>query len=171
MYFTKYIPVEGEIKEGYVLYDNNIHHTGRTSITPDTTIWLRRNTSLESDAIFDRNSEIEVYKSDCKKVKLMLCSRDIQVGDEIFVDVNGGEYHRVIDIVEDSIDCESFNGISNETFKREQCCKVIGEISSEALSYVKEGQEFEFLKECYISNSEIGQLKTFKIKGPCGHFH
>lgn len=55
-YFAKCLPIEGEIKEGdHILINNIIGIVG---------------------------SAVEFFEG-CKKVKLFLCSRDIQVGDEI----------------------------------------------------------------------------------------
>lgn len=57
-----------EIKEGKVLYDNTIKEIYGESITPNVTIWLRRGTDKESDIILSRDSNIEVYKTDCYKI-------------------------------------------------------------------------------------------------------
>lgn len=48
--------------------------------------------------------------------------------------------------------------------------KVVGSISPD-VTWVKDGDVLEHITDCWISNSEIGELDTFKIKGPCGHFH
>ena len=49
--------------------------------------------------------------------------------------------------------------------------KVIGEISPDALGYVKEGDEFDETEvSIYDVLNKISVL-GIKIKGPCGHFH
>lgn len=136
-YFTKYIPVEGEIEEGDYYFDGTL---------------LNQKLSSES---------WRVGKS-WRKVKLFLCSRDIQVGDKI----------------KDEGDLSQEFELNNEYYLRlykEKGCtnhfKVIGEISPDAISYVTEGQEFEESKvgRCFYGDTCPGG--KVKIKGPCGHFH
>lgn len=85
-----------------------------------------------------------------KLVKLFLCSRDIELKGN-----NTNEYQ----------------------YTKDGSYKVIGEISSGALSYVKEGMEYEhnevFLNgigQNWNSKTPLGK-HIVKIKGPCGHYH
>ena len=160
-YFTKYLPIEGEIKEGdyYVT-------------APDYQIV--RKCEDRSWGTFEM----------CKKVKLFLCSRDIQVGDKVRMETG-----------EELICYEKYGTLYTkgeyelEVFP-DRDFKVIGEISPDALSYVKEGDEFEesefrlFAKhrsfkdmDYWITDwEELSSLKEkytviVEIKGPCGHFH
>lgn len=110
--------------------------------------------------------------------KMMFVSRDIKVGDKkIYTPKGIGECivrrpsprfktHDLIVVSfgpgEDDTEAYALNEF--------EAYKIIGQISSEA-TWVKEGDEFEHPQDCWISNSEIGQLDTFVIKGPCGHFH
>jgi hypothetical protein len=167
-YFAKYLSVEGEIKEG-----DPVQIDGGQVI------------------LYSSKWQNTFRKFNRKKVKLFLCSRDIQVGDKV-----------------------TFNdGTTSEVPKdyplyilREgsACTKVIGEISSNA-SWVKEGDEFdeedikyhcvfvnpfgefshygftekEFLTKNLKSYPQDGTFKRHRgmwfvglyIKGPCGHFH
>jgi hypothetical protein len=103
-YFAKYLPVGGEIKEG--------------------------NTSLKNGIRFfhHRVSQSDTFEGH-QKVKLFLCSRDIQVGDEM-TPIFGGNTFTVTEKSLIAI-------ITSET-----SAKVIGEISPGA-TWVKEGDEFE----------------------------
>lgn len=103
-YFTKYLPVEGNIfpKDKFIhtLYEGVIH----------------------------TNEDVTPLKEhpDYKKVKLFLCSRDIQVGDELTHIRTGLKTKKQLG--------KSLSG---------EWIKVIGEISPDALAYVKEGDEFD----------------------------
>lgn len=67
-YFTKYLPVEGEIKKGDFFINNNDDET-----CGDITESSVDNFSDYADSDWTDN---------CQKVKLFFCSRDIQVGDK-----------------------------------------------------------------------------------------
>lgn len=151
-YFAKYLPVEGEIKEGYCL------------------------DILKNEVIYYNGNYGEEIPKELKKVKLFLCSRGITKGDKI-----RGEYPSTLgfdveclrnDDKSSSVPHWVVRGQDNNEYfyAKQDSFKVIGEISPDA-AWVKEGDEFEFLKDCWISNSEIGRLDTYKIKGSCGHYH
>jgi len=96
-YFAKYLPVEGEIKEDYM------------ALNPSNNKIVRVNKACLKNLV----------TSEWKKVKLFLCSKDIQVEDykepgKIYI----------------------FHDGSEEPFK------VIGEISPDAV-WVTEGMEFD----------------------------
>ncbi len=119
-YFAKYLPVEGEIKEGD-LYISHFH---------------------KQPAVMDK---INIWSFPLQKVKLFLCSRDIQVGDKVItpyptnseniINENNLQYFKELTII-------PLNKVSNEGVWL-GAYKVVGEISPETLSYVKEGQEFD----------------------------
>jgi hypothetical protein len=165
-YFAKYLPVEGEIKE-----------LGDRYITTDY--------PNEIFKVYDLHS-IEDFglKNKGTKVKLFLCSRDIQVGDIVLCNYIGGKEKewKVVDKAD-----KSTTNIFIKTALKLGAYKVIGEISPDALSYVKEGQSYDeselelcsSLGEGYDPKylREIETLKKHhdgiyvKIKGSCGHFH
>jgi hypothetical protein len=121
------------------------------------------------------------YPEKYKVTKLFLCSRDIQVGDAVFC----------------TLQPERPFFMYEAQYAKEWCAKVIGEISPDALSFVKEGDEFDedqiekkynvFSYSKPVSKPDMElidmgediegkvynykQLKCVQIKGPCGHFH
>ncbi len=130
-YFTKYLPVEGEIKKGVKVYHKN------------------SGTYFNFDLPDEQN--LESYQ----KVKLFLCSRDIQVDDKLI------SYNEnltgIVTSTEYNEDGEKYYvDLSNNTKGLIQTkstdenhppniinwFKIVGEISPGALSFVKEGQEF-----------------------------
>ena len=112
-YFTKYLPVEGEIKEG-----DRYFRDGSLVI------------------IAARKSDIEYCNNNpsIEKVKLFLCSRDIQVGDKYLehTQINPDRYQEFVFTLDDKLD----------GFEPENSFKVIGEVSPEAI-WVTEGMEFD----------------------------
>jgi len=179
-YFIKYLPVEGEINEG----DKFLDHTD----------------NLIKDAHIPEiyNNPHVPYFDGYKKVKLFLCSRDIQKTDkEIYVHKpDGSEATKVelIDIISDKeITAVMFKwGEQTPGTLIQNTFKVIGEISPEA-KWVKEGDEFDEEEIEWICDSgdeqriSIWSLRelakndgekfifpnggTYAVKGPCGHFH
>lgn len=153
-YFAKYLPVEGEIKEGDMYWFNG---------SP---------TELRKD-----NNDAHGMCS-CKKVKLFLCSKDIQIGDK-FVNPRWGllgfQEHVCTNIEMGS--GENFypkemiiwfkEGSVNFWLPLDKCYKVMGEISPEAI-WVKEGDEFD---EGDISRRGcLGDLILIKCP-TCKKFH
>jgi hypothetical protein len=159
-YFAKYLPVKGEIKEGEICFVDD--GQGNTGYLPFKKVYTTQGEPFP------------------KKVKLFLCSRDIQVGDKC-VGFTGGEWFDVT--------------VSDPT-KLIDTYKVIGEISPEA-TWVKEGDEFDEdeWRERYW-DTEVNRFLNWKVetvddentnivnalkegilkklvelKGPCGHFH
>lgn len=184
-YFTKYLPVEGEIQEGDLcILDEYI------CIRLDKYFHIKWKNSGKNQLLTEKESE------KLKKVKLFLCSRDIQVGDKCFcLSVEEGNK------TEPNMWIDPWRVRSeNDTCKT--CIKVIGEVSPDALSYVKEGDEFDTreirqevlgYEEWYkkhdkpvnngkfksdasihrysLSAADGTGTKFYYIKGPCGHFH
>jgi hypothetical protein len=98
------------------------------------------------------NREIVPYKTGMqslseKRVKLFLCSRDIQVGDEVrYVDNEFGDKynHLYVSGVDDKfvIIKGSKENLCSIQLKKHEVFKVIGEVSPNAI-WVKEGMEFD----------------------------
>jgi hypothetical protein len=119
-YFAKYLPVEGEIGKGhYFIFEGKVYlsnNDGTDNVTVESTEWYHN-------------------RRQCKKVKLFLCSRDIQLGDTV-------EGFPNFISNQDDLDY----AIDNKSFK------VIGEISPEA-TFVKEGDEFEEYQEWWFHSA------------------
>jgi response regulator RpfG family c-di-GMP phosphodiesterase len=116
-YFAKYLPVEGEIKKGdHFLYDKVVYlatNDGSDNVTVESEEWYHN-------------------RRQSKKVKLFLCSKDIQIGDITT---------RFPDILKTP---DGNITITEENFNDLKYCalfKVIGEISPDAI-WVKEGDNF-----------------------------
>ena len=120
-YFAKELPIEGEIKEGDIVFIKRPIGSGYFPVKNGKII------------VIENQLEYEVKTLSTKqKVKLFLCSRDIQVGDEV-VHIYSGKKH----IIEDKKWLDK-KWIVNYL-------KVIGEISPDA-TWVKEGDEYLFGK-------------------------
>lgn len=196
-YFAKYLPVEGEIKEG-----DKVFYTGKQLDFPEAVYEVLDNVKQKMSVKSAGGLGIEYTKTPTtgaylkigynifvgehlQKVKLFLCSRDIQVVDKVFcLDVH---YNNPLHPPEKYIDPWRIRG-EGDTCKA--CIKVIGEISPEAV-WVKEGDEFdEDQVEFWIDDGEqMGpynmnnnedkknwnsfdpEFQLIKIKGPCGHVH
>ena len=122
-YFAKYLPVEGEIKEGDT---HCLNRQGKiiNFVTP----------------ISDKIASFANKNGDNKPVKLFLCSRDIQVGDK---DV----WNNTNQVLEGPITDKDLSAINFFKENAPECpdnqyYKVIGEISPDAI-WVKEGDEFD----------------------------
>jgi hypothetical protein len=111
-YFAKYLPVEGEPKEGDMVIYKEVG-------------WTENYEEALKAAVYGDPIPI--------KVKLFLCSRDIQVGDEVHIPYPSGEVR--IKPTEASIIAIGNVAAKNNGYK------VVGEISPEA-TWVKEGDEF-----------------------------
>lgn len=130
-YFAKYLPVEGEIKKGDIVQWGPF-----------------------------RGPVYAAGGKDIKKLKLFLCSRNIQVGDKVeWIPFNtSSDVHSAI--VDDG-NLYHINKLNP--------FKILGEISPDA-TWVKEGDEFEE-DEIEYWPLKGGTVPAYKIKGPCGHFH
>jgi hypothetical protein len=125
-YFTKYLSVDGEIKEGDKFLDNKLGICTRLEEGEHSTwiLWEGGKTNIHLNAEY-------------RKVKLFLCSRDIQVGDIAY---------NVVDNISFKV-AGTFEGISYTSIGQgnkliKECIKVIGEVSPEAV-WVTEGMEFD----------------------------
>lgn len=116
------------------------------------------------------------YSTKIIEGKLMLISRDIQVGDKVYCsESKPTPWCKVEWIVDDSIGVtiEDSTNYSQDIFTPDldKIFKVIGEISSDALSYVKKGDEFNENQIKPFDLVATPSIKGIRIKGPCGHFH
>lgn len=168
LYFAKFLPVEGGIK---IKGDESIGDGPTKSQKIDVTYKYRK-------------------KYGEQKVKLFLCSGDVQVGDKIRGNYSSTDSFDVECLRNDGdkdhphwiVRGQDGNEYFYETFAS---FKVIGEVSPEA-TWVKEGDEFDssdlginihgnlsLLWEETSSHIEFLKVKgaSVAIKGPCGHFH
>ena len=174
---AKYLPVEGEIKDG----DTILHHKGGlyTAISNDGVLCI--DTEEYSGAIGP-----ELYKV----VKLFAVTQDIEVGDEIW-DLFKGVKHGIAEKVhEDYIEFKDLSYSMDRTSGG--AVKILGELSPNATWEIKDGEEIRVKEfDCYIEKdggkvwggrdasnltseaiSELLERKTFlKVLGPCGHYH
>lgn len=176
-YYTKYLPVDGEIKIGEICLVTD--DDGSTAFLPFKQVYVDEGGILP------------------KKVELFLCSRDIQIGDHAMELLTTGEY--------DTFQIDTENDIYDDMIADKRQFKVIGKVSKEAL-WAKDGDEFddneinlqwyddsgssditwtninEFFDEDDIIDNYIyagksywdylsGDIKRVQVKGPCGHFH
>ena len=169
-YFAKWLPVEGDfnmLKVGEKVFSYGADGDGPSKLLDYT------------------GEELGVCRA-----KLFLCSRDIQVGDENvkFIGTDGkcNDWYVTKPTESDSRRIREWQEKGAEVFK------VIGEISPDAYSYVKEGDEFNEDNIWFIGihrsfpdmnttsttyeehkiDLATGKYTTVcKIKGQCGHFH
>lgn len=195
-YFAKYLPVEGEIKEG-----------DRVKLpTEFIATAVIENGKIGWHALNNNTIGHVYFLVGSKKVKLFLCSRDIQIGDkvlcpmpyqnnkleEFIITEKPKNYHldMLVGRFADGREMKEPAYLNQSTFK------IIGEISPDALSYIKEGDEIDenhveawyyddlhksfLLKVGRLSVLQVDEEKwrelrgvrtIFKIKGQCGHFH
>jgi hypothetical protein len=149
-YFAEYIPVKGEIKEGDTFWN------------PSTSEYLFASKEMLSWNYPTPNT--------WKKVKLFLCSRDIQVGDKVFGTILTGDNVYVSNEQQGYSLHEDIHRISLEEAEMMDAYKVIGEISSDALSFVKKGMEFDEdqLKLTVCSRGFTSPVyPVFQVKCPC----
>ncbi len=158
--FAKYLlgDDDGEIQVSDIC-KNRLNEIGKVTKIKNLIWGFTHELKVIQDSPFSQEGElIEERKENLTKLgKLFMCSRDIKAGDK---DVYFG-----ITKLDDALSDDECDYL-----KTMNAFKVVGTISSDA-KWIKEGDEFEFLKDCWISNSEIGQLNAFKVKGPCGCFH
>jgi len=186
IYFSEYLPVEGDIKRG----SNQL-------------IWKEGIFSPVSiDKMPKSTNEIAYQREGYRVVKLFLCSRDIQVGDKV-CDVNDNSIFADVVGVNGTKIYAKLDGKACILHNTGGIMKIIGEISPDA-TWVTRGMKFDEteIQKCIWSvpdfytdekemipvqtdkwfnsryNREKGKLepiplerKVIQIKGPCGHFH
>lgn len=164
-YFCKYLPVEGEVEEN----DVAVHLDGDVS---------------KMDKHFIKETRSSGELSSIRKVKLFLCSKNIQIGDKIKY-LNRNEdmmFEGTLDKINEGYIClveDKFEDDYHMSYFLKHAFKVIGEISPEA-EWVKESDEFDEGDLGTLLNGEVVAFnhwlpnaipKIVSIKGPCGHFH
>jgi hypothetical protein len=157
LYFAKFIPIDGDIMENdwYITYHNG------------SPISVEQSISEGPLHILDE----ERGHASIKKAKLMLCSRDIQVGDTCkhFTTLNG--YNDVIVKDKDDFGCTIRGDYTKGHAFSKDLIKVIGEISPEA-KWLRGGEEFDedqilrdILVKEYDSEAEEYEYTHFHPKG------
>lgn len=160
-YFSKYLPVEGEIKEGSVCYFKQFNEFGTAKMIYNELCFV----SFPQENKGSLTSPINRNLDDKRPYKLFLCTKDIQVGDKYF-SVSGS----------DIVETERY-----ASKPLEGSFKIIREISPEAM-WVKEGDEFDEDDFKLFSLDYDGNLTdneesfftqpTLKIKCPtCKTYH
>lgn len=124
-YFSKYLPIDGEIKEGDMFFFEG------------STLPIQKNEFRE------KQYPLSCDKDPKQKVKLFLCSKDIQLGDTYYHD----EYcpypkGEVADSNTKVMNAHMMIANEGENYTGDESFKVIGEISPEA-TWVKEGDTFD----------------------------
>ena len=146
-YFAKYLPVEGEIKEGDYWIGDGI------SIPKQATRLEEKASEAVQKAFGIKYRKDFLKLKNAKKVNLFLCSRDIKHGDK---------YH-------DYAGAPVFTHDEDDPMLDKDCFKIIGEISPNA-TWVKEGDEFdeEDIFMTYVDdagtvwkNTEVGALTGY----------
>lgn len=159
-YFTKYLPLDGEIKDGDLIRGDN------GEIFPAR--WIPKNTT--------------------QKYKLFLCSRDIQIGD-VFRSTRTNPTKDLISLqLPEPVENGAFplycyytnDGEYIQWVPYNEGYKIIGEISPEAIWVKEEGMDFdedEIYKAMWSPKFKTfghspGMEVRIKIKCPtCGSFH
>lgn len=159
-YFAKFLPVEGEVKEG------------------DVSFWEQRE-GYYAGKFFkvDSGNIAHAQVSGWKKYKLMLCSRDIKIGDEVYAEpqaLNGLKF-RIIEFKgywQKDTQETTYNVIleyiqhptkpdligKHYEWQPEACWKTVGEVSPNA-TWVVDNQEFD------ESDVAIYEMKGLKERG------
>lgn len=160
-YFAKWLPVEGDIKEGDTFIDRGL---GACVLGKDGWIeWKGGTTNLS-------------VGEEHKKHILFICSRKIRFGRGIYHMHSSVEYecssrHTGLGTVNLNRIGEP-NHPNNGSVQETECYQVVGKVSIEA-KWVKEDSEFdeEEIHRCFIDGLADPMKATVQIKGPCGHFH
>lgn len=198
-YFAKYLPVKGEIKEGDKFFSKYIFGelvTLNSSTPIHTCHWIQKDMKVDNittDGLYlqpkEDESEAMSWRTASQKVKLFLCSRNIQVGDKLTA-INEAPLAGIIYKIEDGkIYIDMSDGNRGLLYGKEleedfgdpenlsHWSKMVGEISREA-TWVKEGDEFDQdelalngIWQNWDSTTSLSGKNIVFIKGPCGHFH
>lgn len=170
-YFTEYIQTEGPIVEGdMIAFEGNMN-----------------------DILMFGKEVIPPAKWSDKKVKLVLCTRDIQVGDKIQYLSRDGEmwFEGILDKIEGEyifLKEDRFMDDYHMSYLLKDAYKVIGKVSSQAV-WVTKGMEFDTSELAYVMGEpkypyyfEFSDIKCWDIEGmkkfpiaikssQCKHFH
>lgn len=144
-YYCKYLPVEGEPKEGDI-----------TLLAGEVAPYNK----IVPIGLKAANSQLKY-----QKVKLFLCSRDVKIGDKLYP-LEGAEDQN------EGAEMTCLQDVA--VFKRNKAFKVIGEISPDA-KWVKEGDEFDLTDFNPLSAAAIEHNKPIKapikIKNKDGNYY
>lgn len=144
-FFTKYLPVSGEIKNGE--------------------IYLNRFGQVRY-----KKYRIPGNEKKDREVKLFLCSRDIKVGDKVFYD---GTDEMFKNTYPENVVAKVKNEEHKNYLKDKFYVKLIGEVSPEAI-WVKEGDEFcmDDIRLMYSNPFGFrGRMVAYIGNDSCCHFH
>lgn len=167
-YFAQFLPVDGKVEIGDYFIDTGVMSNG-------TLIGKRAN----KEGVYDY-----------QKVKLFLCSRDVQIGDKnIYTGFKGVFEENDTEIVKEIKYQHQLEFIRSNAVNGSGVFKVVGQISPYA-TWVKAWDEFDEEdieynhKERFFGTGKsiwmkiskeafnISKLqKRIRIKGLCGHFH
>lgn len=192
-YFAKYLPIEGEIKEGdWFLWQDEgtvIPYLFKCIGTDGVHLKVKWGIEVGSYRNGIDRGEINEYgygdwnKSFAKKVQLFLCSRDIQIGETFILLSNPLGFapkERVMDRLFEKV-------IEENPMLSDFIFKVLGPISPKA-TWVKEGDELDEndllvlewggssirmpINMVDFSKLDIGTTyPKILVKGSCGYFH
>lgn len=165
--FIKALPVEEEIKVGDLFLLNDLHPSGqlRTAYRQGRLpYWDGEGWDNEGDVFYidptSKDGAGFVHRHEAKKAQFFLCSRDMHVGDDVYlfkeeellhmdgkhVTIKASDKLGVLDIKEDLVTVVvrrlHGTGKSGGRFGKEEIFKVLGPVSPKA-TQVKEGDEFE----------------------------
>lgn len=131
-FFTKYLAVEGEIKEGD-WYETLVIGLPQQRNAGTHPRWSGPKKHIGSPT----DKLVQLIPEDHKrKLKLFLCSRDIKIDDKVW-NPNTNQYENVVSF-NSEVGCISYDSVTlNEALK--SCYKVIGEILTPG---IVENQEF-----------------------------
>jgi hypothetical protein len=173
-FFTKYFRVAGELNEGDLfLMDNkpSIHKFLGIDKEMENYVWMRVMQGYEGESGKEYKAHI-VNIMNVPKMKMFLCSRDIQAGDTVFFRVAANAVEKQLKCIETYMNP---NITGNETLtavikdgeynthttpdETNQCYKVIGEVSQNAL-WIKPGDEFNLdeLKKGYKPARDVSTI-------------
>lgn len=148
-FFAKYLPVEGEAQDIGDCFE--IEKNSICKIIGNTNSNYRFKTIGLTGFFKDKKGDYNLIGNH-KKVKLFLCSRDIQIGDKVLDQDNDegivkdcSDLHNIhIEYINggSSLICNLANCIDKEQEGIQYCFKVIGELSPKAI-WIKEGDEFD----------------------------
>ena len=208
-FFTKYLPVDEKPRVGDMILWNKQSYAGKEQYEKYFGIYkLEEPIGLGLGQIVIPNNLLDkeqypysydlslkvgynISEYDVKKVKLFLCDKDIESGDklrcykpdmseymecEFIEEVNGLIEGEMIYTYRCKFPEGKVGGALTENF-----FKVIGEISSDAHFFVKEGDEFKEDDIQIYSEDKFGEpypkdpkdifVIYALVKGCCGHFH
>ena len=161
---AKYLPVEGERKEGdKVIFLNGII----ADMLSGTEVNGKLGYSIDAaQGVKKAKEALDSFIGQEKKLKLFAVTHDIEVGDEVISKINGRKSTIKVD--------------QEIEILKDICFKVLGELSPNA-TFVKEGEKINgrIINACECGDHEgVGcscgknDFKpVYQVLGPCGHYH